>query len=235
MSKISLKHSGGNVVSLNSPTNAPSAADVAFKLPNADGSAGQFMKTDGSGNLSFDTVASNNTWVKLATTTVSSDVSTVEFTDSISGAFDTYKVYALSITQYRAVVDNHEIYARIKDSSGSYTSSNYQFRRNTDQGNYNSDNQNKFALTYNGIGNDTSNGGANIDEDAHSLMYMYNFVAGRRFQFRYETVFVDNSGSFRYQTGAGGVRVNTATTGITLYAATDNIRSGIFTLYGIVT
>ena len=57
MSKISLKHSGGNVVSLNSPTNAPGAADVAFKLPNADGSAGQFMKTDGSGNLAFATVA----------------------------------------------------------------------------------------------------------------------------------------------------------------------------------
>ena len=56
MSKISLKHSGGNVVSLNSPTNAPSAADVAFKLPNADGSAGQYMKTDGSGNLAFATV-----------------------------------------------------------------------------------------------------------------------------------------------------------------------------------
>jgi len=54
MSKISLKHSGGNVVSLNSPTSAPTSADVAFKLPNADGSAGQFMKTDGSGNLSFD-------------------------------------------------------------------------------------------------------------------------------------------------------------------------------------
>ena len=54
MSKISLKHSGGNVVSLNSPTSAPTSSDVAFKLPNADGSAGQFMKTDGSGNLSFD-------------------------------------------------------------------------------------------------------------------------------------------------------------------------------------
>ena len=35
MSKISLKHSGGNVVSLNSPTSAPTSADVAFKLPNA--------------------------------------------------------------------------------------------------------------------------------------------------------------------------------------------------------
>jgi hypothetical protein len=57
MSKISLKHSGGNVVSLNSPTNAPSAADVAFKLPNADGSDGQAIVTDGSGNLSFGSVA----------------------------------------------------------------------------------------------------------------------------------------------------------------------------------
>tara|TARA_R100000329_G_scaffold42850_2_gene39996 strand:+ start:205 stop:834 length:630 start_codon:yes stop_codon:yes gene_type:complete len=53
MSKISLKHSGGNVVSLNSPTSAPTSSDVAFKLPNADGTNGQVLKTDGSGNLSF--------------------------------------------------------------------------------------------------------------------------------------------------------------------------------------
>ena len=53
MSKISLKHSGGNVVSLNSPTSAPTSADVAFKLPIADGTNGQVLKTDGSGNLSF--------------------------------------------------------------------------------------------------------------------------------------------------------------------------------------
>ena len=57
MSKISLKHSGGNVVSLNSPTNAPSAADVAFKLPNQDGSASEALITDGSGNLSFAAVS----------------------------------------------------------------------------------------------------------------------------------------------------------------------------------
>ena len=59
MSKISLKHSGGNVVSLNSPTNAPSAADVAFKLPNADGSAGQVLQTDGNGNLSWVSLSSS--------------------------------------------------------------------------------------------------------------------------------------------------------------------------------
>ena len=57
MSKISLKHSGGNVVSLNSPTNAPTSSDVAFKLPNQDGSASEALITDGSGNLSFASVA----------------------------------------------------------------------------------------------------------------------------------------------------------------------------------
>ena len=61
MSKISLKHSGGNVVSLNSPTSAPTSADVAFKLPNADGSANQVIKTDGSGNLAFTTITDTNT------------------------------------------------------------------------------------------------------------------------------------------------------------------------------
>ena len=50
---IKLKHSGGNSVSLNPPTSAPTSSEVAFKLPNADGSANQVIKTDGSGNLAF--------------------------------------------------------------------------------------------------------------------------------------------------------------------------------------
>ena len=57
MSSIKLKHSGGNSVSLNPPTSAPTSSDVAFKLPNTDGSANQVIKTDGSGNLSFGAAA----------------------------------------------------------------------------------------------------------------------------------------------------------------------------------
>jgi len=53
MSSLKLKHSGGNSVSLNPPTSAPTSSEVAFKLPNADGSANQLLKTDGSGNLSW--------------------------------------------------------------------------------------------------------------------------------------------------------------------------------------
>ena len=53
MSSIKLKHSGGNSVSLNPPTSAPTSSEVAFKLPNADGSANQVLKTDGSSNLGW--------------------------------------------------------------------------------------------------------------------------------------------------------------------------------------
>ena len=51
--KIKLVHSGGNAVSLAVPTSNPSSSEVAFKLPTADGSAGQVLQTDGSGNLSW--------------------------------------------------------------------------------------------------------------------------------------------------------------------------------------
>ena len=56
MSNIKLVHSGGNSVSLTTPDSNP-AANRTFKLPGADGSSGQAMVTDGSGALSFATVA----------------------------------------------------------------------------------------------------------------------------------------------------------------------------------
>tara|TARA_B100000508_G_C11419190_1_gene257415 strand:- start:110 stop:850 length:741 start_codon:yes stop_codon:yes gene_type:complete len=51
MSELNFLHSGGNKVTLTTPDSL--AANKTFKLPNADGSSGQFLKTDGSGALSF--------------------------------------------------------------------------------------------------------------------------------------------------------------------------------------
>lgn len=60
MSSIKLKHSGGNSVSLNPPTAAPNpgggGTELALKLPSTYGSSGEFMQTDGAGNLSFASV-----------------------------------------------------------------------------------------------------------------------------------------------------------------------------------
>ena len=58
MSEIKLTaDSGGGTVSLKGPATTTSNAAVPFVLPVADGSAGQYLKTDGSKNLAFATVA----------------------------------------------------------------------------------------------------------------------------------------------------------------------------------
>jgi len=53
MSELNFTHSNGNKVKLATPDTL--AANKTFKLPGADGSSGQFLKTDGSGALSFAT------------------------------------------------------------------------------------------------------------------------------------------------------------------------------------
>ena len=80
MSSIKLKHSGGNAVSLHPPTSAPSSSDVQFKLPTADGSAGQVLQTDGSGNLSWVTagISEVDTW--RMTSNANTNNSTTELT-----------------------------------------------------------------------------------------------------------------------------------------------------------
>ena len=56
MSEIKLNTTGGSggSVSLKGPASTTGNADVDFVLPQADGSAGQFLKTDGSAQLSWD-------------------------------------------------------------------------------------------------------------------------------------------------------------------------------------
>ena len=50
---IKLNAQSGGSVALDAPTQTTSSADLTFKLPVADGSANQLLKTDGSGNLGF--------------------------------------------------------------------------------------------------------------------------------------------------------------------------------------
>ena len=57
MSELNFTHSNGNKVKLATPDTL--AANKTFKLPGADGSAGEFLKTDGNGALSFATPTTN--------------------------------------------------------------------------------------------------------------------------------------------------------------------------------
>lgn len=78
MSQIKLLHSGGNGVIVAAPASNP-ASDITFKLPQADGSANEFLKTDGSGNLSFSAVTATSKRTIGSTITLSNQ-SNVDFT-----------------------------------------------------------------------------------------------------------------------------------------------------------
>ena len=55
---IKLNAQSGGSVALDAPTQTTGSADNLNKLPVADGTAGQVLKTDGSGNLSWTTTVS---------------------------------------------------------------------------------------------------------------------------------------------------------------------------------
>ena len=54
---IKLNAQSGGSVALDAPTQTTDSADITFKLPVADGSAGQVLMTNGSGVLSWTTIA----------------------------------------------------------------------------------------------------------------------------------------------------------------------------------
>ena len=91
MSNIKLVHSGGNSVSLTTPTNNP-ASNVTFKLPQADGSANQVLKTDGSGGTSFGN--SGLILIEHKEVAIGSAASNVfHFNNCFSSSYHSYVVY----------------------------------------------------------------------------------------------------------------------------------------------
>ena len=57
---LRLKNSSGNFIALDAPSSI--ATDVTLTLPNTDGDSGQYLQTNGSGALSWQTVTSTNTF-----------------------------------------------------------------------------------------------------------------------------------------------------------------------------
>jgi hypothetical protein len=78
--------SGGGSVSLKAPSTTTSNAAVELQLPVADGSADQFIKTDGSGNLSF--AAAGGGAVKQVKKTVITALESITCNTSGTGSHD---------------------------------------------------------------------------------------------------------------------------------------------------
>lgn len=84
---------GTNSVTLRAP--ASLSASPVFNLPGADGSPGQFMKTDGAGNLSF---ANTTSALVLLSSQPFSGVTSVSFTTGITTDYDHYIFDLIGVT-----------------------------------------------------------------------------------------------------------------------------------------
>jgi len=79
--------------------------------PASDGSAGQFVKTNGSGVLSF---ASASAGMNLIGTTVASNDSTI----TVTGLSSTYDMYFIGISDLKIADDAMDVHLRMGSSSG---------------------------------------------------------------------------------------------------------------------
>ncbi len=237
MSKISLKHSGGNVVSLNSPTNAPSAADVAFRLPNADGSNGHYLKTDGSGNLSFAAISvpSASDYVKLTSASGSSGGSSIDIS---SLDVSTYKAFEIFITM-QPTLDNVNFYVRFMTANGAITASNYV---NWKEQLYPANNAVHKASGSVNVIEPAENVGGNPEENVffHGVMHVAtsNDPAGlgrQNNRIEYDTNYMTHSPAHWSTRGVAHYSNDTTTyvNGISFFFSSGNIDEYMYTVYGI--
>ena len=142
MSNIKLVHSGGNSVSLTTPDSNP-ASNITFKLPQSDGSSGQFLKTDGSGALSFATALTTQSpsWTEHATFDFASTASNAITTTGIPSTARMVKINVFRLKHSAS----QSPYLRIGSSSGMHASGY------TDVGTYQQHDQNGANYVARGI------------------------------------------------------------------------------------
>ena len=218
MSQIKLKHSGGNGVIIAAPSSNP-ASDRTLLLP-----------SDGDGTI-LTTNSAVGSWIKLSTTTISSNVSNVTFTNSITDAFDTYKMYAIVFSQLQPTDDGVELRMRIQEGGSTDTGSNYRFRVFSMDGNESGSSSDTLRLNKDPLGNDTS--GSAILGDTNGVIYMTNFEANRLFKFYGYHFFLNDSQDKNFDTFGGGVNGTNATTGVLIYPESGSWASGSVSLFGI--
>ena len=135
MSELNFTHSNGNKVKLTTPDTL--AANRTFKLPGADGTAGQVLMTDGNGNLSFVDLPYSvyDKWVGSSTTTGNQNPFTAwvrhDYTGPLlgtgmshsSGTFSFPKT-GVYLVRFNADMYNTSNYERTIDCDIMYTTNN---------------------------------------------------------------------------------------------------------------
>jgi hypothetical protein len=227
-------------IKLKSPPHSASAS-YTLTFPNNDGDANQFLQTNGSGVLSF-ADAGGGSYELLATTTISSGVSSVSFDGYFSSTYDRYLV---TFNNLMFSTDDIHLYIRVRQSNADRTDgSGY---RNMAVGSYcefdgsaNANNEEHFGsidtrgrITVNTIENTDVYGGISGHlEIIDPLQTSYEKVIFTQFCHVRTN---DNNGNFQsHGRGVVRYRANTsALSGISFVSDSGNYDGGKIKLYGM--
>jgi hypothetical protein len=221
-------------VALDAPNATTSGADITFKLPVADGTAGQVLTTDGSGNLSWVTKTDTNSLVKLASTEVTSSTASVIFNTGTSGFMDgTYKTHLVKFTGVQISDDNKYALMTVYESGSEITGNEYQGERERSGNNFYNNND-RFVFNVNQIGNNTANSGTTIYEDFSGHVYFQNYENNRRFSMYGQMVMMNTSSTVEGVRFTGVHNNTNANDGIRFFLSGGTFLKGKWTLYGIV-
>ena len=124
MSILNFLHSGGNKVSLTTPTSNPSS-NVTFKLPAADGTAGQVLQTDGNGNLTFVDQKGMTFLSSKNIASGSAAINALHFNNVFSTTFTQYMIY---FDVFTPTGSGNVFYVQFGTASNGSVTSSYQTR-----------------------------------------------------------------------------------------------------------
>ena len=216
---IKIKGKGTGVVKI---------GDGELSFPDADGSANQIIKTDGSGTLSFIAQPSGGAWTFITTVTASSSASL-----TVTGLDSTYDTFAVAVSDLIPATDGTHMFMKVGDSSG-VDSGSTDYSNHTIMGTAGSTSYNATATAGNGQINLGFSVGNASGEGFGGLYYIHNPGDG--------SVVPLITGTSAYKTNGGvtegGSMCATRDAVITLdrvqfIMSSGNITSGRVTVWGI--
>ena len=207
------------------------SGNLNFVLPSSHGTNGQFMKTDGSGNLSFATVSSGGL-VPTAQVDSGGNVGAVVLDNAFT---TTYKNYIVIVDKLVPASGGASVYMQFRDESGGLGGSDYGYSNralqanNGGEDNSDGDGQTQVKFAGGGIANQSNKLGMrmvmHVQEPYDSSVYTgFHGTYG----------FINNSG---YPTHGylGGVYLsNDSLRGLQLYLNTGGNLNARIKVYGVV-
>ena len=170
----------------------------------------------------------------ITSTTVSSSVSAVSFTEALTGAFDTYKIYVVTMAGVRCDADDRDLQLRVRHGSNGgtlYSNSDYLSMTNGPSADDSFSAASQWRMNYNNIGNESAS--SYMRETFNAIIYFYGFEANRRLRYHGQTTYQSSDGNIRGQFINGTATDATEVTGLEFFSSSGNINLGKFSLFGV--